>query len=77
VVTAMAVFFWEDPLKFLGVTAGLFGIIVAVIVIAWLSDQSWHDITPTVSKESTFVQGVKAIKNKFCPLIYLVEHQHD
>lgn len=58
---------WLHP----GQTAAAVGLIGAFLGTVWLAAQtSSHKF-----QQSTFVQGVKAIKGKYCPIIYILTEE--
>ena len=67
----MIVLFLENPLRFLLIVGGIISGLALLIGGIWSWNLPWSEITPASIKDSTFVQGAKTIKSKFCPIIHI------
>lgn len=57
---------WQ-ALNILGVAVLLVGVF---LFGAWLYNVEWMEVTPAAVRDSVFVQGLKTLKGKMCPIIY-------
>lgn len=65
--------FIEDPWSFLLGVGIVVGILGGLLLVAVICSTEWRKVTPKAIRESVFVQGVKSVKDKFCPVIRFEE----
>ena len=71
-IGGLCILLWRNLLlsaQFAGVIS--FVMVSCAAVYYWLLPTNWSEVTYVSIKTSTFMQGVKAIKSKFCPIIHI------
>lgn len=73
VVAGIGIIIFENP-RLVGIVTG--GITTGTLVgfgVYHLSRTNWSQMTIHTVTESTFIQGLKSVKSKFCPIIHISE----
>lgn len=73
-LTALGSVIWNDPFGFLWGLALVMTCagFVSIALLVWFAGEKIIALTPQEIKESAFVQGVKTIHSKMCPIIYIL-----
>lgn len=72
VVGGIGVLIWQNLLTTVKVAGFLLSLVAVVGFVAYhVYYTEWTEVTLNSINRSTFVQGVKAVKSKFCPIIYI------